>query len=56
VGYMYSYTDAYFCHPSENIFHSLLGLETRLTHEYLKTDVYMLVLSNMLTVYEGYFA
>jgi len=29
---MYSYTDAYFCHFSENIFHSLLGLETRLTH------------------------
>jgi len=47
---MYLYTDAYFCHSSENIFHSLLGLETRLTRECLKTDVYVLALSNVLTV------
>jgi len=53
---MYSYTDACFRHSSENIFHSLLGLETRLAHECLKTGIYMLALSNMLTVYEGYFA
>jgi hypothetical protein len=53
---MYSYPDFYFCHSSENIFNSLLGLESRLTHNCLKTYVYMVALSNVSTVYEGYFA